>query len=123
MMTMASATLRLTCSDTSAHDAGVRVEQVLAAHARLARDAGRDDHDVRAGRVVVAVRAAHAGVPALDRRRLPLVEALALRHAFHDVDHDDFARQLPARESLRAVAPTLPAPTTVILLTMIDPVW
>ena len=53
------------------------------------------------GRLVVAVRADDARVEALDRRRLPLVEALALRNALDDVDHDDGARQLLLRDTLR----------------------
>ena len=44
--------------DDAAHDAGVLGQQVVAAHARLAGQAGGDDDDVRAGRVGVVVRAA-----------------------------------------------------------------
>ena len=82
-------------------DAGVGVQQVVARHARLARDAGRDDDDVGAGRLLVAVRADDARVEALDRRGLPLVEPLALRNALGDVDHDDGARQLLLGDALR----------------------
>src|SRR5262252_8944976 len=41
-----------------AHDLGIGAEQVVTAHAGLARDAGGDDHDVGAGdrRVVGATR-------------------------------------------------------------------
>ena len=83
-------------------DAGIRVEQIVARHARLARDAGGDDDDVGARRLVVAVRADDARVEAFDRRRLPLVESLALRDALDDVDHDDGARQLLLRDALRS---------------------
>ena len=38
---------------------------------------------------------------ALDRRRLPLVEPLALRNAFDDVDHDDGAGELLLGDALR----------------------
>ena len=50
------------------HDAGVDADQVVAAHAGLARHAGGDDHHVgaRDGRVVA--RAGDRGVEALDRR-------------------------------------------------------
>ena len=53
------------------------------------------------GRLIVAVRADDARVEAFDRRRLPLVEALALRNAFDDVDHDDGARQFLLGDTLR----------------------
>src|SRR5262249_39113825 len=39
------------------HDLEIGVEQVVAAHARLARDAGGDHHNVRVGRVGVVVGA------------------------------------------------------------------
>ena len=43
--------------DDGADDPGVLGQQVVAAHARLAGQAGGHDHDVRAGRVGVVVRA------------------------------------------------------------------
>ena len=51
-------------------DLVVRVEEIVAAHARLAGDAGGDDHHVAVGRFVVAVRAGDLGIEAHDRRRL-----------------------------------------------------
>jgi hypothetical protein len=71
------------------HDVVVRLQQVVAAHAGLARDAGRDHDHVGARGVGVVVGADHARVGALDRRRLHDVEALALGHALDDVDQDD----------------------------------
>src|SRR2546430_17475325 len=52
----------------------------------------------RGGPVVVG--ADDAGVESLDRRRLPLVEGLALRHALDHVHEDDRARQLLLGEAL-----------------------
>ena len=52
-------------------------------------------------RLVVAVGADDARVEAFDRRGLPLVERLALRNAFDDVDHDDRARELLLGDALR----------------------
>ena len=100
------------------HDAGVRVEQVVAAHARLAGDAGRDDDDVGARRFVVAVGADDARVEQLDRRRLPLVEPFpcgmpSATSTITTVRASSFSAMRCA-----VVAPTLPAPTTVILLTI-----
>ena len=75
--------------DDRADDPGVLGQQVVAAHPRLAREAGGDDDDVGAGRVGVVVRAGDPGVVPDDRRRLGEVEALALRQALDDVDEDD----------------------------------
>ena len=75
--------------DDGADDARVLGEQVVAAHARLARQAGGDDDDVRAGRVGVVVRAGDRHVVADDRRRLGQVERLALGQALDDVDQHD----------------------------------
>lgn len=71
------------------YDFGVRADQVVPGHARLPRNTGRDDDDVRAGDVLVIVRAADSGVAAFDRRRLMDVETFALRHSFHDVEQND----------------------------------
>ncbi len=83
-----------------ADDAGVRLDQVVPAHARLPGDAGGHDEDLRPRRLVVAVRADDPGVESLDRCRLPLVESLALRDAFDDVDHDDGAGEVLLGEAL-----------------------
>ena len=56
--------------------------------------------DVGARGLVVVVGADDARVEALDRRRLPLVEPLALRHALDDVDHDDGAGELLLGDAL-----------------------
>jgi hypothetical protein len=75
--------------DDGSDDPCVLRHQVVAAHARLAGEARRDDHDVRAGRIRVVVRAGHARVVADDGGCLGEVEALALRQALHDVDEHD----------------------------------
>ena len=75
--------------DDGPHDPGVLGEQVVAAHARLAGEAGGDDDDVGAGGVRVVVRAGDAGVVPDDGRGLGKVEALALRQPLDDVDEDD----------------------------------
>ena len=75
--------------DDRRDDPGVLRQQVVAAHARLAGEAGGHDDDVRARRVGVVVRAGDPGVVADDRRRLGEVEALALRQPLDDVDEHD----------------------------------
>jgi hypothetical protein len=67
----------------------IRVEQVVAAHAGLARDAGGDHDDVGIRGVFVIVGAADIGVALLDGHGLEQIESLALGHAFDDVDEHD----------------------------------
>ena len=90
-------------------DLVVGVEEVVAAHPRLAGDAGGDDDDVGPGGVLVVVRPEDARVGALDRRRLHDVEALALGHALDDVDEDDVG-QLAVGDPLRQRRPHVPGP-------------
>ena len=82
------------------HNAGVGVEQIVTGHSRLARDAGRDDHEIGIGGLVVAVRADEPRIEAFDRRRLPLVEPFALRNSFDHVHHDHGARELFLSDAL-----------------------
>ena len=78
-----------TSPDHGLHDAVIRVEQVVAAHAGLARDAGGDHDDVGIRGVFVIVGAADVGVALLDGHGFEQIESLALRHAFDDVDEYD----------------------------------
>ncbi len=80
------------------HDLEVDAEQVVAAHARLARHAGGDDDDVGAGDLLVAVGAGKIGVEAVDRRGFGEVERLALGRAFGDVEQNDVAQLLQTGE-------------------------
>ena len=77
-----------------ADDLDVGLEQLVAAHAGLAGDAGGDDDHVAAGGFLVAVGAGDSDVVVLDGRGLGQIERLALRHAFHDIDQDDVAQFL-----------------------------
>src|ERR1700733_1964885 len=76
-------------TDHGFHDVVIRIEQVVAAHAGLARDSGGDDHDVGVGGVFVVVGAGDVGVALFDRHGFEQVEAFALRYTFDDVDEDD----------------------------------
>jgi hypothetical protein len=71
-----------------AHDLAVGLEQVLAAHVRLARQPGGDHDDVRAAGLVVVIGSAHAGVVPPDGTRLIEVQRLALREPLLHVDQD-----------------------------------
>jgi hypothetical protein len=72
--------------DDGLDDASVLGEQIVAAHARLARQPGGHDDDVRIGGRGVVVRSGDPRVMTHDRRGLGEIEALALWQAFDDVD-------------------------------------
>jgi hypothetical protein len=74
------------------HHLQVDAEQVVAAHAGLAGDTGRDDDHVRAGDIGIVIGAGDLRVEALDRAALAQIERLALRYAFDDVEQDDVAQ-------------------------------
>ncbi len=80
--------------DHFGHDLEVGVEEVIAAHARLAGDAGGDDDDVRVRGVGVVVGAGNLAVALLDGHGFKKVEPLALGHAFDDVDENDIGKFL-----------------------------
>ena len=80
------------------------LEQIVTAHAGLARHAGGDDADRGALDRLVGIGAGKVGVEAFDRRRLDKIERLALRHAFGDVEHDDVAKLLEADEMRQRAA-------------------
>ena len=93
-MTTASGLVALDLLGHRADDLGVGAEQIVAAHARLAGDAGGDHDDVAAGRVVVVVGADDVRVEAHDRRGLHQVERLALGHVLglRNVQQHDVAQ-------------------------------
>ena len=82
------------CSVAALDDFVVRQQKIVAAHARLAREPGGDDHDVGIRRGTVIVRAGDGDVVAFHRPGLHQVEAFALRNAFGDVHEDDIAQFL-----------------------------
>ena len=96
-------------------DLGVLADEIVAAHAGLAREAGGDDHHVGARDRGIVVAAGDLGVEALDRRGLGDVERLALRHAVEDVEQDDVAEFLQPGQ-WASVPPIWPAPISAIFL-------
>jgi len=80
------------------HHLEVDAQQVVAAHAGLARHAGGDDDDVRAGDRLVGTGAGELGVEALHGAGFGEVERLALRHAVDDVEQHDVAEFLHCRQ-------------------------
>jgi len=82
------------------HDIGVGPDQVVATPPGLAGDAGGDDDELAPCGGAVVVRPHDAGVESLDRRGLPLVEALPLGHALDHVHEDDGAGELFFGEAL-----------------------
>ena len=75
-------------------DRDVLGQEVVAAHARFAGQAGGDDDYVAVGGVLVAVGADDVAVVAFDGGGLHEVEGLALGHAFDDVQQHDVAEFL-----------------------------
>ena len=86
------------------HHLEVDAEQIVAAHAGLARHAGGDDAHRGAFDRLVGIGAGEAGVETLDRRRLDEIERLALRNALGDVEHDDIAELLQPDEKRQRAA-------------------
>ncbi len=89
--------MRLDAGADRVHHLQVDAEQVVAAHAGLARHAGGDDDHVGAGDVGVGTRPRQLRVEALDRPGFGEVERLALRNAVDDVEQHDVAEFLHAR--------------------------
>ncbi len=76
------------------HHLEIDAEQIVAAHAWLARHAGGHDHDVAIRDVRVVAGAFEVRVEPFDGARLAEVERLARRHAFRDIEQDDVAQFL-----------------------------
>ena len=74
--------------------AGVLADQVVADHARRAREAGGDDHHVGALDRRVVGTAGHQRIETVDRARLHDVERLAGRDAAEHVEQHDVAEFL-----------------------------
>ena len=120
-ITIASGLVRLISRGHRADDPGVGRQQVVAAHARLARHAGGDHHHVAGRGVVVAGRADDLGVEADDRRGLQ-VEGLALGHrlGLRDIEEDDVA-QLGRRTPMGRGAPRCPPNMLIFARFIADP--
>ena len=80
------------------HDLQVDADQVVAAHAGLARHAGGDDDHVGACDIGIVVRALVPGIEPVDRRGFGDVETFALGNALRDVEEHDVAEFLQADE-------------------------
>jgi hypothetical protein len=80
------------------HHLEIDPEQIVAAHARLARHAGGDDAHAGAGDRVVGIGAGELGVETVDWGGLHEIERLALRNAFGNVEQHHVAKVLEADE-------------------------
>jgi len=76
------------------HHLEIDSEQVVAAHAGLAGDAGRHDADIGACNVGIIRRSLELHVEIVDRTGLGDIERFAFRNSFGDVEQDDIA-ELP----------------------------
>jgi hypothetical protein len=97
------------------HHLEVDAEQVVAAHARLARDTGGDDHHVGAGDVGIIVGTRDLCVEALDRAALRQVQRLALRKPSAMSNRTMSPSSFFAARWAR-VPPIMPAPIRAIFL-------
>jgi hypothetical protein len=80
------------------HHLEIDAQEIVAAHAGLARHAGGDDADLGVVERLIGIGAGEVRVEAVDRRGLRDIERLALRDAFGDVEHHDVAEFLQADE-------------------------
>ena len=80
------------------HDLEIDAQEVVAAHAGLARHAGGDDADLGTIERVVGIGAGEMRVEAVDRGRLRDVERLTLGSALRDIEHHDVAELLQTDE-------------------------
>ncbi len=86
------------------HHLEVDAQQVVAAHARLARHAGGDDANIRALDAGIVVDALIAGIEPFHRRGFGDVQTLALRQALGDVEHHHVAQFLQADQMCECAA-------------------
>jgi hypothetical protein len=75
-------------TDHILHNFVVGVQQVVAAHARFARNTGRNHDDIGVRGIRIVIGAYNEGVASFDRHRLEQVQSLALRDAFDDIDQN-----------------------------------
>ncbi len=99
-MTKASGAYFLMPAPTCSMTWRLMPEQVVAAHAGLARHAGGDDHHVGTGdRLIGDARRSDApSKPSTRAMPAAMIERLALRNAVGDVEHHDVAEFLEAGE-------------------------
>ena len=97
-MTKAFGSILLDACANRTHDLEVDAEQIVAAHAGLARHTGSDDDDISACNVGVGIGPGQFGVKTIDGRGFGEIERFALRCAFGNVEQDDIAKLLEPRE-------------------------
>ncbi len=76
------------------HDLDVDAQQVVAAHARLPRDACGHDDDVCASDIGIVLGAGEAHVEAVNRRGFGQVQRLALRQPLDNVEDHNITKLL-----------------------------
>ena len=95
--------------DGGLHHLVIRLQQIVAAHAGLAREARRHHHHVGIGGVLVIVRPLDLDVVAFNRARFQQVQTLALRDALQNVDQHHI-RQLLVHNAVRKRRTHIPCP-------------
>src|SRR5439155_8761627 len=85
-------------SADSGDDLAVDAQQIVTTHARLARNAGSADDNIRSCERGVVVRSNKLRIEAFDRRALCNIETLALWNAFDDINQHDVTEFLQTDE-------------------------
>ena len=84
--------------------AGILRHQIIAAHARHAREAGGDDHHIGTGNGGIIARADHVRIKPIHRAGLHEVQRLARGNAGEDIEHHDVAKFLETNEVSQSAA-------------------
>jgi len=80
------------------HHLEIDAQEIVAAHAGLARHAGGDDADLGVVERLIGIGAGEMRIEAVDRRGLRDIERFSLRHALGNVEHHDVAELFQADE-------------------------
>ena len=86
------------------HHFQIDADQIVAAHARLARHAGGDDHHIGALDVGIVLGALEFGIKAFDGTGLGQIQRFALGQTFGNVEDHDIAQFLDRRQMSQRAA-------------------
>ena len=79
-------------------------DEIVAAHARFAGDAGGNNDDVRILDTGVGISARDLGIETFNGRRFDQVEGFPLRSSFHDIEKNDVTELFESSEMGKGAA-------------------
>ncbi len=88
----------------SLHDLRIDADQIIAAHARFARNTGGDDDHIRPFQVRIVIGARHFCIKPFNRGGLCDVQRLALRHAVNNVENNNVTQLLQTSQKRQGSA-------------------